>query len=98
MSGGGLVIFLPIHLLWRAKITRRQKLLLSGIFSLSVVIIIVAIVRVAVNTPKPGQQLESTWVFLWSFIESSVGTSLRNFHSISFTGHTVLWGITILME
>ncbi|KAI9882167.1 MAG: hypothetical protein M1823_006087 [Watsoniomyces obsoletus] len=67
-----LLIFLPIHLLWRAKITRRQKLLLSGIFSLSIVVIVIAIVRVAVNTAKPGQQLESTWVFLWSFIEASV--------------------------
>lgn len=62
-------------MLWNIKINIRQKLALSGIFSLTVINMIFAIIRVAVVTRQTRTTPDSTWLYLWSAIEPAVGTT-----------------------
>ena len=67
---------IPIHLLWKVQISLRRKLLLGGIFSLSLVIILFSILRIALITKTRNSRKllpEQTWVFLWGYIEASIG-------------------------
>lgn len=41
---------IPINMLWRVQISVRKQLALTGIFSLVLVTMVIAIVRVAVNS------------------------------------------------
>ena len=63
---------LPLHLLWKLQITKKQKFALVVIFSLGTIIIIVAIVRVIEVSPK-FDHVDPLWLSLWSMIEASVG-------------------------
>ena len=60
-------------MLWNIKINFRQKLALTGIFSLTVITIVFAIIRVVVVTRQTRKTPESTWLYLWSAIEPPVG-------------------------
>jgi hypothetical protein len=55
----------------------RRKLQLGGLFSLVIITMVVAIVRVTVISSKAAKsgrnQVEITWLYMWHFIESSVG-------------------------
>ena len=58
-------------MLWKVQITLRQKLALGGVFSLTIFIMIFAIIRVVVvsgNSHQPDQ----TWLYLWTSIEQTV--------------------------
>ena len=50
----------------------RQKLGLAGIFSLTVFIMIVAIVRATV-VRADGEQTDQTWLYTWHNVEQIVG-------------------------
>ena len=67
-----LVMALPLRLLWGLQINSRQKLALGGIFSLGIIIIIFAIVRV-VEISATFNHVNPLWLALWSMIEASVG-------------------------
>ncbi|MCJ1259438.1 hypothetical protein MMC24_007275 [Lignoscripta atroalba] len=62
---------LPLRLLWGLQITTRQKLALAGIFSLGLVIIVFAIVRV-IETSASTHHVDPIWLALWSMVEASV--------------------------
>ena len=65
---------IPLFFLLRGlRVNRKEKLALAGIFSLGVVIIAVAIVRL-VQTKATTQHVNPVWLALWSAIEASVGT------------------------
>lgn len=64
------------YLLWNASIEVRKKLALTGIFSLTIFIISVSIVRVVLTTGGP--KLDLTWLLLWSGLEITVGTRLSS--------------------
>lgn len=66
---------LPLHLLWNLQVNRKQKFALAGIFSLGVIVIVVAIVRVD-KTFATTEHVDPVWLALWSQIEASVGQSL----------------------
>ena len=70
-----LVLVLPINLLWKVQIDIRQKLLLGLLLSLTVLVIITAIVRVTVGLLK-SDQLDLTWMYAWAIIEQTVGQSI----------------------
>lgn len=59
-------------MLWHVRIGLRQKLILIGIFSLTVVVIIVAIIRVAIIKPENGY-IDVSWLYVWSSVEVSTG-------------------------
>lgn len=65
---------LPLRLLWNLQINAKQKCALAGIFSLGVIIIIFAVVRV-VETSATFNHVNPMWLALWSMIEASVGKS-----------------------
>lgn len=67
-----LVMSIPIAMLSKVKINIRQKLALAAIFSLVVVTMTFAIVRVA-TLDSLAVQPEHSWLFMWSGIENTVG-------------------------
>lgn len=57
-------------MLWNVRIPLRQKLILIGIFSVTIVVIIVAIIRVTIVNDGNGN-IDVSWVYLWSNVEVS---------------------------
>lgn len=57
-------------MLWHVRIPLRQKLILIGIFSVTVVVIIIAIIRVAIINPVNGY-IDISWLYVWSSVEVS---------------------------
>lgn len=55
-------------MLWPVRVPWRQKLMLMALFSLTVVVMIVSVIRVAVvNSTKKNADI--SWLYLWSGIE-----------------------------
>lgn len=63
---------IPISLLWKVQITLRQKVALAGIFSLAIITISFAIIRVTVISVLT-EQPDVSWLYMWSFVEQTVG-------------------------
>lgn len=72
MASDILVMMPLLCLLPGLRINRKEKIALASIFSLSAIVIIVAIIRV-VQTSATTQHVDPVWLALWSSIESSVG-------------------------
>ena len=67
------VITIPVLMLWNIRISWKKKLALMTIFSLTVIVIIVSIVRITlVNTKYTGSDI--SWLHMWSNIETAVCT------------------------
>ncbi|KAL8698456.1 MAG: hypothetical protein Q9224_001842 [Gallowayella concinna] len=78
-----LILTIPIWLLWRVQISRKQKLGLAGFLCLSVCMIVMAIARVS-GIHYRGK-FDNTWIFMWQQIEACVAVtmlSLTAFRSI----------------
>jgi hypothetical protein len=58
--------------LWKTKISLRKKLILLSIFSATIFIMIVAVIRVAVGMTY-DRQINIDWLCFWSFVEVDVG-------------------------
>ncbi|KAJ4293391.1 hypothetical protein N0V90_008674 [Kalmusia sp. IMI 367209] len=67
-----LIVTIPLNILWRSKIPRRQSLALGGVFSLVLVTITFAIVRATVSTVGVTKQMDSPWVLVWSSAEANI--------------------------
>ncbi|MCJ1262604.1 hypothetical protein MMC22_002474 [Lobaria immixta] len=65
------IITIPILMLWNVRISWKKKLALMSIFSLTVIVIIVSIVRVTVVNTKNSTP-DQSWMFMWSNIEVAV--------------------------
>lgn len=63
---------IPISLLWKVQITFRQKVALAGIFSLAVITMSFAIIRVTVISTLT-EQPDVSELYMWSSIEQTVG-------------------------
>lgn len=63
---------LPLRLLWKLQIRTRQKLALAAVFSLAIIIIVIAIVRIVEINPNL-KHVDPIWLALWSMTEASVG-------------------------
>ncbi len=68
------VITVPILMLWNVHISWKKKLALIGLFSLTIIVIIFSIVRVAVVTSRKSQA-DVTWLYMLSNIEMAGCTS-----------------------
>lgn len=62
---------IPIAMLVKVRINMRQKLALAVIFSLVVITMVFAIVRVA-TLDSLTERPEQTWMYMWSGIENTV--------------------------
>lgn len=67
------VMLIPILMLRGVQMRWRRKAALTGIFSLVVITMIFAIVRTAVVGSTNTTQPDSSWLYMWSAIEASVG-------------------------
>lgn len=65
-------MLVPLNMLWRVQISLRRKLGLAGIFSLTVFIMIIAIIRVTIMYGD-REQADGTWLWTWSSVEQTVG-------------------------
>lgn len=63
-----LVITIPVLLLWNSRISWKKKLLLMSIFSLTVIVIIISIVRISLIISSANRG-DISWLYLWSNIE-----------------------------
>ena len=68
------LLFSQLYGLELTKFKNRDKYMLTGIFSLSLIIVIVAIVRV-VKIRATTRHVDPIWLALWSTVEASVGQS-----------------------
>jgi hypothetical protein len=69
------VLSIPIIILWNTHIPRRKKIMLLSIFSATIIIMIVAIIRVAVDNTY-DKEINIAWLCLWSFVEVNTGEKM----------------------
>lgn len=72
------VMLIPITMLWGVQMKRGRKAALAGIFSLVVITMIFAIVRTAVVGSVATHLPDSSWLYMWSAIETSVGKQIMH--------------------
>ncbi|CAD6443768.1 4c810b13-d3d1-4626-acd8-513defa6fcaa [Sclerotinia trifoliorum] len=81
-----MIMAIPFCILWTVRLSRKKKLAFAGIFSLAVITMIFAIVRVAVNIGSPHSTLfDQSWLYTWSLIEQTVAiivACLASFRSL----------------
>ncbi|CAG8946930.1 unnamed protein product [Penicillium salamii] len=66
-----MILSIPFIVLWNTRISLRKKLVLLGMFSMTVGIMISAIIRVAVGM-KYDRQINIDWLCFWSFVEVDI--------------------------
>ncbi|MCJ1392082.1 hypothetical protein MMC18_004949 [Xylographa bjoerkii] len=66
-----MVISVPVFLLWRIKINLRQKLYIVAMLSLSGIIILIVVIRVAL-TALPSGIMDGPWIAFWQIAEPSI--------------------------
>lgn len=62
-------------MLWKVRISTRRKLALGGVFCVTVITVIFAIVRVAVVATSASGTADMSWLYAWSNIEAGAGTA-----------------------
>ncbi|KAH7130796.1 hypothetical protein B0J11DRAFT_603180 [Dendryphion nanum] len=67
-----LIMTIPFNILRRVRLSLRQRIFLSGIFSLVVITITFAIVRAVITTVNVKNQMDPIWMYLWTNIELSI--------------------------
>ena len=80
-----LILFLPITLLWKVRISLRQKIGLACSLCLSGVMIIVTIVRIAGIKQRGSGSVDIVWLAFWQQQECSIAVlmvSLSAFRSL----------------
>ena len=66
---------LPLTIALKSQVPTKQKIILSSVFSLSLIITVISIVRFALCSPSRGTAGPS-WLQAWSAIEQSVSVSV----------------------
>ncbi|PSN71564.1 hypothetical protein BS50DRAFT_570891 [Corynespora cassiicola Philippines] len=67
-----LIMTIPFMILRRVRISIRQRIALSLVFSLVVVTMIFAIVRATITTINVNAQMDPIWMYMWTNIELNV--------------------------
>ena len=70
-----LVMVIPIYLLWHVQIKLRQKLALGVSLCLSIMMVILAIVRIS-RFRSPASTIDFTWDIFWQFAEACVAVTM----------------------
>lgn len=67
-----LIVLIPISILWNVRISFKKKVAFIGIFSLTIITMIIAIVRaVSISSARQGVGQEATYfLWLWSAIQA----------------------------
>ena len=67
-------MLIPFSMLKGVQMKWRRKAALSGIFSLVIITMVFAIVRNALVGSSNTHQHDSSWFYMWSAIEASIGS------------------------
>ncbi|KAE8413509.1 hypothetical protein BDV36DRAFT_28382 [Aspergillus pseudocaelatus] len=67
-----LILSIPVLILWNTHISLRKKLILFSVFSATILIMVVAIIRVVVNNSL-NSSVDIGWLYFWSFVEMGTG-------------------------
>lgn len=83
-----LVLIIPIRLLWRIRINFRQKLVLGTTLCLSIVMVIIAIIRI-VPLPMRFSSAQFVWQMFWQQIEACTAVIMASFSAFrsAFVSH-----------
>ncbi|RAL08034.1 uncharacterized protein BO97DRAFT_408592 [Aspergillus homomorphus CBS 101889] len=68
-----LILSIPVLILWKTRISFHKKLVLLSLFSVTVVVMAVSIIRVVINNSL-DKSVDLAWLYFWSFIE--LGTAI----------------------
>ncbi|EED13966.1 conserved hypothetical protein [Talaromyces stipitatus ATCC 10500] len=68
-----LILSIPVLMLWNIRISIGKKLILLAVFSATILIMAVAIIRVVINIDL-DRSVDISWLYFWSFIE--MGTAI----------------------
>lgn len=70
-----LILSIPFLILRKAQIPVQKKVALFGVFSVTILSMVVAIIRVALvkGTQKHLQQASIDWLYFWSNVNMGVG-------------------------
>lgn len=69
------VLSIPVMLIWDSKLRMAKKLAVIGLFSLTLLTMLVAILRVVgiSSATWANGQVDPSYVWLWSYIETCIG-------------------------
>ena len=67
-------MFIPFSMLKGVQMNWHRKAALSGIFSLVIITMVFAIVRASLVGSTDQTQIDSSWLYMWSAIEASIGS------------------------
>lgn len=75
-------MLLPAILLWNVRIRLAKKIAIFGLFSLSIITMVVAIIRTVMldTTRRPDGNFDTSYLWLWSVIEPVVGKHCRGLY------------------
>ncbi|KAJ5389090.1 uncharacterized protein N7496_000158, partial [Penicillium cataractarum] len=72
-----MILSIPVLVLWNTRISRRKKVILLSIFSATILIMVIAIVRVAVDNTL-NSEINIAWLCFWSFVELFITAQNRS--------------------
>ncbi|KAK4168300.1 hypothetical protein QBC43DRAFT_310049 [Cladorrhinum sp. PSN259] len=72
VSSDFFIILVPVIMIWDLHMPLRKKLAFVGLFSLTLVVMIVAIVRIVKAGKVQNHAMDPTYLFLWSAIEMCI--------------------------
>ncbi|KAI1821856.1 hypothetical protein F4861DRAFT_541556 [Xylaria intraflava] len=73
-----LIISIPFRILWNVRIPLKKKILLLGVFSVTIIIIITSVIRVVLvkGVNEEVQIASIDWLYLWSNIEAAIAITV----------------------
>lgn len=73
------VLSIGIVILRKTQIPLQKKIILLSIFSATILVIVIALVRVVINTSLNTNN-DISWLYFWSGVEMGVGQLLRHLY------------------
>lgn len=78
-----LILSIPVIILWNVQIPWRNKIILFAVFSATMLIIVMSIIRMALGKGTQQQLKEPAidWLYLWSVVEMGTCKETSRFYS-----------------
>ena len=79
-----IILSIPVIILWNVQIPWRNKIVLFGVFSATMLIILISIIRVALVKGMHQQLTEPAidWLYLWSGVEMATCKEELHIHCL----------------
>ncbi|CAG9988257.1 unnamed protein product [Clonostachys byssicola] len=66
-----MIVGLSANIVWRAQVPWKKKVMLACICSLTVVMVVIAVIRITVGAPSKGAP-DLSWLLLWNSVEMNL--------------------------